>query len=424
MLKRRWRHLLALLLLIIIAVGLLLWSRPASQASLEHRQLADGSAVALAIPGKQPNARVLLAVQADQKLDDGQLLALAHDSGARVVQFVFPEKDCATQQARIKAAGELLDGQPTLVAGIGPGSAWAFRWLAGQTDDKAKALSVGFSLEKPDCAATPLPTTAAHGHWLAAWNDNPDDASARFARNLQNAETVITDYDTPLPKVLADQLRQLLQGGGDNVPVVEVPAAKPSETVTLFYSGDGGWRDLDRDVAAQMAELGYPVVGVDALRYFWEHKTPEQSAADLALLMQHYREKWGAKHFVLAGYSFGADVLPAIYNRLPADAKKDVSSVILLAFARSGSFEIEVQGWLGKAGQEASTGPEMARLPGPKVLCVYGIEEKDESGCTQPQSVGENLQLPGGHHFDEDYPALAKRLVNAIRSRQSADDEG
>ncbi|MCP8463589.1 virulence factor family protein [Pseudomonas sp. ZM23] len=424
MLKRRWRHLLALLLLVIIAMGLLLWSRPASQAALEHRQLPDGSAASLATPGKQPNARVLLAVQPDQKLDDGQLLALAHDSGARVVQFVFPDKDCAAQQARIKAATDLLDGQPSLVAGIGPGGAWAWRWLAGQGDDKAKALSVGFSLEKPDCAAPPLPQSAAHGSWMAAWNDNPDDASARFARGLKNAETVITDYDTPLPKVLADQLRHLLQGGSDNVPVVEVPAAKPSETVTLFYSGDGGWRDLDRDVAAQMAELGYPVVGVDALRYFWEHKSPEQSAADLAVLMQHYREKWGAKHFVLAGYSFGADVLPAIYNRLPADAKKDVSAVILLAFARSGSFEIEVQGWLGKAGQEAATGPEMARLPAPKVLCVYGIEEKDESGCTQPQSVGENLQLPGGHHFDENYPALAKRLVNAIRSRQTADDEG
>ncbi|MHB9798884.1 virulence factor family protein [Pseudomonas sp. MT3] len=422
--KRRWRHLLALLLLILIAAGLLLWSRPASQAVVEHHQLPDGSAVSLAIPGKQPNTRVLLAVQPDQKLDDGQLLALAHDSGARVVQFVFPDKDCAAQQARIKAAGELLDGQPTLVAGIGPGGTYAWRWLAGQSDDKARALSVGFSLEKPDCAATPLPQSAAHGHWLAAWNDNPDDPSARFARGLQNAETVIADYDTPLPKVLADQLRHLLQGGSDNVPVVEVPAAKPSETVTLFYSGDGGWRDLDRDVAAQMAELGYPVVGVDALRYFWEHKSPEQSAADLAVLMQHYREKWGAKHFVLAGYSFGADVLPAIYNRLPADAKKDVSAVILLAFARSGSFEIEVQGWLGKAGQEAATGPEMARLPGPKVLCVYGIEEKDESGCTQPQSVGENLQLPGGHHFDENYPALAKRLVDAIRSRQATDNEG
>ncbi len=396
MLKRRWRHLLALLLLIVIAVGLLLWSRPAPQASLDHRQLPDGSAASLANPGKQPNARVLLAVQADQKLDDAQLLALAHDSGARVVQFVFPENDCKAQQARIQAAGELLDGQPTLVAGIGPGSAWAFRWLAGQTDDKAKALSVGFSLEKPDCAATPLPQTAPHGHWLAAWNDNPDDASARFARGLKNAETVITDYDTPLPKVLADQLRQQLQGGGDNVPVVEVPAAKPSETVTLFYSGDGGWRDLDRDVAAQMAELGYPVVGVDALRYFWEHKTPEQSAADLALLMQHYREKWGAKHFVLAGYSFGADVLPAIYNRLPADAKKDVSSVILLAFARSGSFEIEVQGWLGKAGQEASTARKWRACPDRRCSACTAWKKRTRAAAPSPRPWARTCSCPAG----------------------------
>ncbi|MNO74568.1 Bacterial virulence protein (VirJ) [compost metagenome] len=424
MLKRRWRHLLIVLIAIVVAIGLLLWSRPASQARLEQRTLPDGSPVTVAVPGKQPNARVLLAVPQEQKLDDAQLLALAHDSGARVVQLVFPEKDCALQQQRTQAGLELLDGPATLVAGIDAGAAYAWRWLAGQNDDKAAALSVGFALDKPDCTATPLPQSASHGQWVAAWNDNPDDASARFARGLKNAETVIADYDTPLPKVLDDQLRHLLQGSGDDFPVVEVPAAKPSETVTLFYSGDGGWRDLDRAVAEQMAKLGYPVVGVDTLRYYWEHKTPDQSAADLAILMRHYREKWGAKRFVLAGYSFGADVLPAIYNRLPSAEKKEVDALLLIAFARSGSFEIEVEGWLGKAGSEAATGPEMAHLPAPKVLCVYGIEEKDESGCTQPEAVGENLQLPGGHHFDEDYPALAKRLVNAIRSRQAPANEG
>ncbi|WP_374441920.1 virulence factor family protein [Pseudomonas panipatensis] len=418
MLKRRWR-LLAIVLLLLAAIGgLLYWFLTPSPARLAHSQLPDGSPATLAIPSKQPSALVLLAVTQEQKLDDAQLLALAHDNGARVVQFVFPEKDCAAQQARAQAGLKLLDGQPTLVAGIGPGSAYAWRWLAGQSNDKAKALSVGFALSKPDCDTSPLPKSAAHGHWVAAWNDNPDDASAAFTRDQQNAETVIANYYDSLPVVLNDQLKRLIQGSGDSFPVVEVPAAKPSETVTLFYSGDGGWRDLDRDVAGQMAELGYPVVGVDALRYFWEHKSPEQSAADLALLMQHYREKWGAKHFVLAGYSFGADVLPAIYNRLPEEDKQQISTVLLLALARSGSFEIEVQGWLGKAGKEAATGPELARLPAPKVFCVYGIDEKDESGCTQPQAVGENLELPGGHHFDENYPALAKRLVNAIRSRQ------
>ena len=100
------------------------------------------------------------------------------------------------------------------------------------------------------------------------------------------------------------------------MPVVEVPATNPNETVTLFYSGDGGWRDLDRAVAGQMADLGYPVVGVDTLRYFWSGKTPEKAASDLAATMAYYRIAWKAKTFVLAGYSFGADILPAVYNRL------------------------------------------------------------------------------------------------------------
>jgi type IV secretory pathway VirJ component len=167
-----------------------------------------------------------------------------------------------------------------------------------------------------------------------------------------------------------------------------------------------------------MAKLGYPVVGIDTLRYYWQHKTPEQSAADLSELMQHYRQKWGTKRFVLTGYSFGADVLPAIYNRLPAEDQQRIDAVVLLAFARSGSFEIEVEGWLGKEGQEAPTGPEMARLPASKVVCVYGVEETDESGCTDKTAVGERMKLPGGHHFDENYPALAKRLIDEIETRQ------
>jgi type IV secretory pathway VirJ component len=31
------------------------------------------------------------------------------------------------------------------------------------------------------------------------------------------------------------------------------------------------------------------------------------------------------------------------------------------------------------------------------------------------------VKLPGGHHFDENYPALAKRLVELIQKRQSKD---
>ncbi|MDR2306157.1 MAG: hypothetical protein LBE53_03015 [Paucimonas sp.] len=422
MIRRYWLYVLIPLLLAALAgaTAFWLWTRPAPEAHLEHLTLSDGSSLTRATPGVHAKARVAIGVPQEQALTDKQLLDLSQAGDAQLVQVILPATDCTKQQAALDQAMTQLSDKPTLVAGIGPGAAQAWRWLATQTDDKARAISVDFNLEQPGCQAA-LPKSAAHGHWNVAWNDNPDDASAAFVRDQANAETSIADYDIHLPQVLKAQLTQALVGQDGNalaIPVVEVPAGQTTDTVTLFLSGDGGWRDLDRDVAGEMAKLGFPVVGIDTLRYYWQHKTPEQSAADLSELMQHYRQKWGTKRFVLTGYSFGADVLPAIYNRLSAEDQKRIDAVILLAFARSGSFEIEVEGWLGKEGQEAPTGPEMARLPASKVVCVYGVEETDESGCTDKTAVGERMKLPGGHHFDENYPALAKRLIDEIETRQ------
>lgn len=422
MIRRYWLHVLAALVLALLAaaLGFWLWARPAPQPHLEHLTLADGSSLVRVTPSTRGKDLVAVAVPQDQALSDKQLIDLSQSARAQLVQVILPPSDCNLQQQALQQALQQLQGTPTLVAGIGPGAGLAWSWLAGQTNDKAQAISVGFSIEQPGCSAA-LPKSAAHGHWNVAWNDNPDDASAAFVRNQANAQTSISDYDIHLPQVLKAQLTQALLGVDGNalsIPVVEVPAGQTTDTVTLFLSGDGGWRDLDRDVAGEMAKLGYPVVGIDTLRYYWQHKTPEQSAVDLSELMQHYRQKWGTKRFVLTGYSFGADVLPAIYNRLPPEDQKRIDAVILLAFARSGSFEIEVEGWLGNAGKEAPTGPEMARMPPSKVLCIYGEEEADESGCTDHTAVGERVKLPGGHHFDENYPALAKRLISEIETRQ------
>ncbi|HDS1696233.1 MULTISPECIES: virulence factor family protein [Pseudomonas] len=421
MTRRFWLYLLVPLLLAALggALAFWLWTRPAPEARLEQMSINDTS-ITLVTPGVPPKVRVAIGVPQDQALTGKQLLDLSQAGEAQLVQVTLPPNDCSKQQQAMDQALAQLQEKPTLVAGIGPGAAQAWRWLASQNDDQARAISVGFTLEQPGCRA-PLPKSAAHGHWNVAWNDNPDDASAAFVRDQANAETSISDYDIHLPQVLKAQLTQALVGHDGNalaMPVVEVPAGQTTDTVTLFLSGDGGWRDLDRDVAGEMAKLGYPVVGIDTLRYYWQHKTPEQSAADLSELMHHYRQKWGTKRFVLTGYSFGADVLPAIYNRLPVEDQQRIDAVMLLAFARSGSFEIEVEGWLGKEGQEAPTGPEMAKLPTSKVVCVYGVEETDESGCTENTAVGERLKLPGGHHFDENYPALAKRLIGEIETRQ------
>ena len=412
-LKFRWLLVMALAVLLVV-----LYLGRSTAARLVPQQSPEGQPMVQVIPATKATQRVLIIAPDNQQLSAVQLLTLAEENQAQAVQLSLPTGDCAKQAQRLSQATALLGGAPTLVAGIDNGAAYAWRWLAAQTTDQARAVSVGCSLQRPDCTDQPLPSHAPHGTWLTAWNENPDPDTSVFVRNQSRTENVIGNYGTPLAQILFTQLKRSLQGQGDPVPVIEVLASQPAQTVTFFYSGDGGWRDLDREAAQYLAKQGYPVVGIDALRYFWQHKTPEQVTADLEQLMQSYQAKWGARTFVLAGYSFGADILPLVYNQLPPSRQQQTKALLLLALARSGSFEIEVQGWMGKAGEEIHTAPELVKVPAEKIYCVYGSEEDDESGCTLPEAARvEKLRLIGGHHFDGNYQGLAQHLLEAIQRR-------
>ena len=320
-----------------------------------------------------------------------------------------------------------------IVAGIAEGALIPFINAQSTSGNTATNLSIGFTAILPDKLALCPPLSSQlrdqkqilvsspglQGNWRSIWADQPADETAIFIRALGNIDTRIAAYDTPLDTLLVEELTSAIGQTGRSsppMPVVEVPAAKPNENVTLFYSGDGGWRDLDRTVAGEMAALNYPVVGIDVLRYFWEHKTPGQAAADLTATMAYYRKNWGTKSFVLAGYSFGADILPSLYNRLPQQDQDSVALLVLIALANTADFEIHVAGWLGQSGGEQPLAPELMQIPKNKILCIYGIEEKAETACTHLlHSEATILELPGGHHFDQDYPKLTRQILDVYR---------
>jgi type IV secretory pathway VirJ component len=323
---------------------------------------------------------------------------------------------------------------PTILVGIGDGSLLPLLSAGMKSGGASKNLSVDFSATLPDGTGMCPPMTsvmldghrvlesspALNGKWLAVWTDQPKDNTAVFVRGLSGARTEIAPYDTPLDNVAVTEIQKMMAQDSrtlpNPMPVIEVPAANPNETVTLFYSGDGGWRDLDRAVAGQMADLGYPVVGVDALRYFWSGKTPEKAASDLAATMAYYRIAWKAKTFVLAGYSFGADILPAVYNRLSGPDRENVALLVLLAISRTADFEIHVSGWMGKNSNGVPILPELSRIQGNKIFCITGQEELADSVCANLSIPGAKLlELPGGHHFDRDYPKLATRIIEIYR---------
>ena len=48
--------------------------------------------------------------------------------------------------------------------------------------------------------------------------------------------------------------------------------------------------------------------------------------------------------------------------------------------------------------------------------CVYGAEEKAETACAL-LAGSEVIETPGGHHFDGDYGAITRRIVDGLASR-------
>jgi type IV secretory pathway VirJ component len=206
----------------------------------------------------------------------------------------------------------------------------------------------------------------------------------------------------------------------EDLPVIEMAADKPSPYVVIIYSGDGGWRDLDRTLGQVLSSHGVPVVGVDSLLYFWQPKRPEIVAHDLDRIIDHYHQVWHADHFVLVGYSFGADILPFAFNRLSAENQARVAEISLLALSRNTRFEISVSEYFTDTADAETmpVEPELAKLPPKVVQCFYGQDEAADSSCTTPAAKGEEIiETPGGHHFGDDYDDLATRIMDGAVKR-------
>jgi type IV secretory pathway VirJ component len=206
-----------------------------------------------------------------------------------------------------------------------------------------------------------------------------------------------------------------------DLPLVEVPAKQPAgELLAVIVSGDGGWAGIDREVADDLAAKGVPVVGLNSLQYFWTARTPDGAAADLQRIARHYLAAWGRQELLLAGYSLGADVLPFMANRLPADLQSRIRLIALLGPGRRTSFEFHLTDWLGGGGSgDLPVLPEVAKLRGKPLLCLYGEAEQD-SLCTEIGALGKAVPFQGSHHFGGAYASLADRILHEVQPAPAA----
>jgi type IV secretory pathway VirJ component len=199
-----------------------------------------------------------------------------------------------------------------------------------------------------------------------------------------------------------------------DLPLTVVPATSgDGRLLAVMLSGDGGWAGIDKAVAGALAARGVEVVGWDSLRYFWQARTPDGAAADLARVMRHFTAADARDSVVLIGYSQGADTMPFMANRLPPDLAGAVKRVVLIGPGRTATFEFHVSTWLGKEPSGLPTAPEIARLAG-KLVCLFGADEEVSACRDLDRHQFQVVEFAGGHHLGGDYDALARAILDRI----------
>lgn len=320
-----------------------------------------------------------------------------------------------------------------IMAGVGTGGMLAESALheaPANTIDGAVSIDPAATL---DPRARPCereaPGPGLPGFWDVAASPAMSPAATQMLQQMQAKGVHLTLHQIPAGQSEADTLVALITPhlgkpqykpeDVSDLPLIELPAAHPTDMLAVVISGDGGWRDIDKSIAQELQRWGIDVVGWDSLRYFWSKKTPEQTAHDLARILRTYAARWHTKHFALIGYSFGADVMPFAYNRLPTDLRDKVTLMSLLGFAPAADFEIRVFGWLGMppSAEALPVKDEIARVPPAVVQCFYGADE-DDTYCPKLAGTGATvIRTPGGHHFDGTYKKMAKMILNRWKDR-------
>jgi type IV secretory pathway VirJ component len=440
--------------------------KPVSSQTLRHGRFTN---LTVFSPHATPRAVVLLLSGADgwtpgmaglanRLAEQGALVA-----GISVPEFeaaletdgaqcVFPDGDLENLSHFLQAYYHLPTYVSPIVAGFGTGGTLAYAMLAQAPPGTfGAAISLGFcpgySYKKRLCKGAGLefsphsrddgvdflPYKQLANPWVVIQAAGRPDAGpaacdaavARgFVAQVPHAQWVDgADYLSAFDAILAQiapPTPVIAPAALKDLPIVEVApqAAAPagsaaSDLFAIMLSGDGGWAGIDKEVAAALAADGIPVIGLDSLRYFWSARTPAGLAADLNAMIEYYQPRLGKRRVMLIGYSQGADVLPFAVNRLPPATRSRVALTAIMGMSEHALFEFHVSSWVADDNSGPATLPEVDRIDGMTVLCIYGEEETDSLCPRLDAHKFTVVKLKGGHHFDGNYAGLAQTILAA-----------
>ncbi len=180
--------------------------------------------------------------------------------------------------------------------------------------------------------------------------------------------------------------------------------------IALLLSGDGGWFGFEQAIADNLGTFGIPTIGLDTRKYFWNRKTPEKTASDMAEILNYYGKEWGKKQFILIGYSQGAEIVPFLVTLFPEHIKSNVVSTVLLSPAKTTDFEIHISNMLDLGNRQNTYNviEEIKKLEKINTICIYGQNEKSTIQASLKGTSVKFVFIPGDHHYHANATLIVK----------------
>lgn len=202
------------------------------------------------------------------------------------------------------------------------------------------------------------------------------------------------------------------QSGGLPIQAQYVKSTKP---FILYISGDGGMNSFSDRLVKALNQEGYATVALDAKKYFWSAKTPQQFAQEIQPVIEDYLKIWHKDRFYLIGYSFGADVSAFLPNNLSSQTADKMISVVLISPGYSTDYEVRLMDMMRNngptTGEKYQVYPELVKA-NKRVLCIFGSDENSDfyPGLKETDQIRKVL-VAGAHHYEGDI----NLLLNAIK---------
>jgi len=202
------------------------------------------------------------------------------------------------------------------------------------------------------------------------------------------------------------------------LPLVELPVNPSHRIFAVLLTGDGGWARGDQSMAAAFRSRAIPVVGFVSPSYLQVPRTPDIAARDLRRVLDHYLREWHEERIIVAGYSRGADLLPFMVSRLPAELRQRLALVAMVGLSDQASFQYRPTDIFadGLRFTDQPVKPEVERLRGLRMICISGEREAGSLCPRLDSSLVRIARHAGGHRVTQRVGAsVVELMMNAAR---------